>query len=407
MTTIKYGSEIVLKHLNTGGFLTSPGKPYTHTGTSGQDQVACAVSIDPKCSWIVKPPDGHTDDFLCGKAINNIAVLTLENRVSRKKLHSHKDRLSPVSGQQEVTCFVSTAGKGDQNDNWMVELDSGETLTTNSRFRLKHIATGRALHSHKNYSHSVFTSGLQEVTGYDKHNDDDFWIVDSCKGPDVSGTQVKQTEQANHDETPGVSKGKSRISKTLIFVLVTVLLGAIGSGIWEKLLRRVCDSSMALVINCMSWVVGTYKDSLYDSAADGFHEGSALFIHSILLTIFPMAYMWILMGHPWISKSLDGKSKFGEFIRSSRGFYLIAALTIAIMASSVLAQIRVSYTNRIITYSMRSLNILVPHLADQECKQLAGSYYMIKSRADFIAFQNRLITAAKGAGVQLPKFDPL
>jgi dolichyl-phosphate-mannose--protein O-mannosyl transferase len=97
MAIIRYGSEIILRHEPTGGFLRSPGVPYRHPKSSQQDQVTCPTAIDSKSYWIVMPPHGYPDDYLYGQPIPDGAVLRLENRASRKHLHSHGNAPLPVS----------------------------------------------------------------------------------------------------------------------------------------------------------------------------------------------------------------------------------------------------------------------------------------------------------------------
>jgi len=150
MAIIRYGSEIILRHEPTRGFLRSPGVPYRHPKSSQQDQVTCLSTIDSKSSWFVKPPYGYPDDYLYGQPIQDGAVLRLENRASRKHLHSHGNAPSPVSNQQEVTCFINRDGSGDLNDNWILQIDRKKIFETNTPFRLIHTLTGCALHSHAN-----------------------------------------------------------------------------------------------------------------------------------------------------------------------------------------------------------------------------------------------------------------
>ena len=184
MKTICYGSEIVLRHEKTGKYLNTPGVPYTHPKNSGQDQVTCVDVVNFKSNWIVKPPHGYPDDYLYGKPVDHGAFLRLENRALQRNLHSHQDHPSPLSDQQEITCF-GNQGIGDMNDNWRLEVDGEEIWQQKKRFRLIHTVTGRALHSHAGRSDPVTTSGGQEVTGYDRRDDNDYWTVEAKFGPIV------------------------------------------------------------------------------------------------------------------------------------------------------------------------------------------------------------------------------
>ncbi|MGO8988034.1 MAG: MIR domain-containing protein [bacterium] len=184
MPEVRYGSEIILRHRLTGYFLSAPGVPYGHPQTSAQDQVTCVNTVNAKCLWIVKPPHGYPDDYLYGHPVGNGALIRLENRASRKNLHSHLNHPSPVSHQFEITCFGNN-GVGDLNDNWKLEIEGNEILQTQLRLRLIHTLTNVALHSHTGASHPQWTSGQQEVTGFPLRDDNDYWIVETVYGPIV------------------------------------------------------------------------------------------------------------------------------------------------------------------------------------------------------------------------------
>lgn len=55
----------------------------------------------------------------------------------------------------------------------------GKPITSGSSIRLQHVGTGRALHSHL---HRSPLSGQQEVSGFDKEDTGDVWIVETLKG---------------------------------------------------------------------------------------------------------------------------------------------------------------------------------------------------------------------------------
>ena len=185
MQDIRYGSEIVLQHEISKLFLRSPGVPYTNPGASGQDQVTCAAKIDSRSIWIVKPPHKYPDDYLFGQPVPKDAVFRLENRATRKNLHSHPGITSPLSRQGEVTCY-GEPGEGDFNDNWRLEIDGEQiNLESESKFRLIHTITNYALHSHVDRH---YENGDQEVTGFPNRDANDFWTVVRVHGPIIPPT---------------------------------------------------------------------------------------------------------------------------------------------------------------------------------------------------------------------------
>jgi len=101
-------------------------------------------------------------------------IVRLEHVATRRNLHSHSGHPSPVTKQQEATCFGSN-GSGDSNDNWQVEVDSSGSWGAAKRVRLVHVNTKHTLHSHLGWSHSSWTAGQQEVTAYAGRDANDWW----------------------------------------------------------------------------------------------------------------------------------------------------------------------------------------------------------------------------------------
>lgn len=175
--TIAYGSRIKIHHGATGIILHSHSYNYSHPGTSGQQQVTAFGESDENDWWIIKGPHGTPHNYRVGQPVKQGDVIRLQHQTTGRNLHSHAGFPSPLTGQQEVTCYGEN-GQGDDNDNWRVELDTGGTWETGKRLRLIHINTNQALHSHANYSHPEWTLNQQEVTCFDRRDENDWWSVE-------------------------------------------------------------------------------------------------------------------------------------------------------------------------------------------------------------------------------------
>jgi len=172
---VRYDDDIKLSHLWTGMTLHSHPLNYGHPGSSGQQQVTAFEGYDANDCWLVKGPDGQPDYYKAGECVRNGDVIRLMHVQTGRNLHSHSGHPSPVTGQQEVTCFGDN-GVGDFNDNWRVELDDNRWYA-GSRLRLIHVATDCALHSHPHQSDPQWTAGQQEVTAYPYRDDNDWWLL--------------------------------------------------------------------------------------------------------------------------------------------------------------------------------------------------------------------------------------
>lgn len=168
---VRYGATIKLLHHATASALHSHLYNYTHSGSSLQQQVTGFAGGDDNDLWIVKGPHGQPENYRAGQVVRGGDIVRLEHVPTRRNLHSHSGHPSPVTRQQEVTCFGEN-GLGDDNDNWRVEIEGEDVWHGGNRLRLIHVNTNHALHSH-----SVRYVQQQEVTGFGSRDDNDWWTL--------------------------------------------------------------------------------------------------------------------------------------------------------------------------------------------------------------------------------------
>lgn len=167
----KCGDKIRITHSATGGNLHSHNLNYTHSNTSGQQQITAYQGSDSNDYWVLEDCTSNN--------LKNGTEFRLRHVNTGKYLHSHRNFLPPITkDQQEVTGWV---GK-DNNDIWRIETEDRGNWSVGKRFRLIHVQTGVALHSHPLF---LFDK-QQEVTGYSGRDNNDFWtanyVNDSSNG---------------------------------------------------------------------------------------------------------------------------------------------------------------------------------------------------------------------------------
>ncbi|WP_198351761.1 C1 family peptidase [Streptomyces typhae] len=182
--SVRHGATLRVRHAMTWANLHSHPYVYGHPGSSGQQQVTCYDGADDNDLWIVRGPDGTPSDHRVGQQVSHGDLIRLEHMATRRNLHSHGGVPSPVTGQQEVTCF-GEGGQGDGNDTWRVEIEGGGTWQAGRRIRLIHVATGHALHSHRGHAHPDWTMGQQEVTCFAGRDANDLWFASDFRARDA------------------------------------------------------------------------------------------------------------------------------------------------------------------------------------------------------------------------------
>lgn len=135
------GSVVKLQHIESGAYLHSEEKNLG--GGSGQQIVTWIPEIGGADNlWWFR--EGNDDAYcvaghpiVCGSKIRLTHLDTMRN------LHTHNVQ-SPLSRQQEVSCFGQGDGNGDTGDDWIVECSTGNWKRGES-VRLKHVDTGKYL----------------------------------------------------------------------------------------------------------------------------------------------------------------------------------------------------------------------------------------------------------------------
>lgn len=175
-TLVTCGSIIKLKHRAMNCRLHS--HQVTYGSGSGQQSVTCFPGTgDSNSYWVVKAAQGQPESSCPpGKPIQHDTKFRLAHANTNSHLHSHLHQ-SPLSRQQEVSCYSQT----DSGDNWIVDLiNAGASAKWEQGMpiRLKHVDTGKYLHSHNfKYGHPI--PGQFEVTTFDtKDNSENIWIAE-------------------------------------------------------------------------------------------------------------------------------------------------------------------------------------------------------------------------------------
>ncbi|KAG2108540.1 glycosyltransferase family 39 protein [Suillus cothurnatus] len=161
---VALGSDITIRHLNTqGGYLHS--HLHNYPGGSSQQQITLYPHKDDNNLWRVlnATVDSYEQYDYEHKPIVYIdhgSRIKLRHIVTDKALHSHEVRppISDVDFQNEVSAYGMAGFVGDINDDWVVEIEKGDSSdkesskrlrTLRTHFKLRHLNTGCYLFSHK------------------------------------------------------------------------------------------------------------------------------------------------------------------------------------------------------------------------------------------------------------------
>jgi len=84
--------------------------------------------------------------------------------------------------------------------------------------------------------------------------------------------------------------------KTSRYVLFTVILGALGSGAWEWMLKPIIRVASNFGLSIATLGLEKFKNSLYADIALGFHEDPSLRLYSVIFRLLPFFILGVIVG---------------------------------------------------------------------------------------------------------------
>ncbi|CAH6721052.1 dolichyl-phosphate-mannose--protein mannosyltransferase 1 [[Candida] jaroonii] len=137
---VGFGSIVNIKHLESGGGYLHSHNLFYPTG-SKQQQITLYPHIDSNNDWLIEPYNTSiTDEFI---PIKSGMKVRLKHVNTGRRLHSH-DEKPPVSErdwQKEVSCYGYEGFGGDANDDFYVEIVDKKTTDPDSKTYVKALTT--------------------------------------------------------------------------------------------------------------------------------------------------------------------------------------------------------------------------------------------------------------------------
>lgn len=201
-----------------------------------------------------------------------------------------------------------------------------------------------------------------------------------------------------------------RTLKVGLAILGTLILGAIGSGIWARIGEPLANLFTSAVINGINLIWSNYKDLIYIQASSGFREYAANELYQIFIVTLAMVYVLLIIFHPWLTDRYPAgalRKRTEKFFRSGRGFLLGGIFMFAVLSSCVVLFTQISYVNRVITYAHKSIDRLAPFLTDQEKKELLAEFRSVNSAEDYYKFYDKLLKLYSDHGIDHRSVRPL
>lgn len=194
-------------------------------------------------------------------------------------------------------------------------------------------------------------------------------------------------------------------NKTIRFVGVTILLGAIGSGLWEWMLKPFLMGASDFGLNIATLGMRTFKDSLYKEIAHGFHEESSLRVSMVVFALLPGFILGVLTGvlHARKKAAAGLKTTLYDRVMEKISRPMLVLLVFVLVFSFVQAN-QHAYINRAVTHFHQLLAIAGPYLSEEERMLYKSRFAQISSSDDYASLTAALEDLCRAKNLRTPTF---
>jgi hypothetical protein len=208
--------------------------------------------------------------------------------------------------------------------------------------------------------------------------------------------------------------------------VLTVVLGAIGSGVWERLLSPAWAWVVRGALTVITLGIDSASDAIYATVAKGHTERYSLltyvFINMIMVAIPVLGLLYRRMENSeklaeederWDAMCAAGDEAGLDSMRAERHSKLarlqtmlggVLWLLLLLSAWNFTNSVSLVYANGAISHFNQSLMIVGPYMSVVEEKEMKSDFARIATKADYVRLIQSIEGKASEHGVKLPKF---
>lgn len=194
----------------------------------------------------------------------------------------------------------------------------------------------------------------------------------------------------------------NNVTKLILGTIGTIVLGAIGSGLWERVLSPFLSFASTSITSALSSISKTYSDSIYSAASNLYTPNSTEGLGVIILFLVSCGLFAIAIS------SKKENIFVGIFHRSLmfqfQGWFGIVQSGALIVVMLFLMS-KQATVEKIQSYSYKQMEVLRPYVGEQKYMQLRSAYFKMHSKEDFDRFREDLAANGKLAGITIETFD--
>jgi hypothetical protein len=208
-------------------------------------------------------------------------------------------------------------------------------------------------------------------------------------------------------------------------IIGTIMLGAIGSGLWSLLLEPSLSWVARGTLTLATLGISSVRDNVYQDIAKGYTEAPGLFLIALItgfIFFVVLGYSSFRLGQfvgdrifsKFIKRHLSTETdkiveklelelkKYENHLRKLE--IVLIVLTILIASFLYVQYSMLKYTNSAITHFQQCFTICRPYLDEAQEKKVLAQFSQIKNKQDYIDLMNQLYEIGHKKGADFPKF---
>ena len=200
-----------------------------------------------------------------------------------------------------------------------------------------------------------------------------------------------------------VSNYMNKISKVIFGGLAAIVLGAIGSGVWEIFVRDLWLFSSAYIVEILFSMSSVYEDSIYREAARGFNDGIAFESYSLvrIVTVLLFLSAFIMVSeHPSV---IVFKVYMRYAFATDIAFIMVLATIFAFSATDLVRQVELRKINEIRVCHNRVVTAMSPYVSEDTIKISKSDFVGIENKSDYESLMSSLYSEAEVNHIEIPK----
>lgn len=193
--------------------------------------------------------------------------------------------------------------------------------------------------------------------------------------------------------------------KNLVWLAGTLLVGALGSGLWEAILKPSMLWFGTLMLDIATLGLSSLRDGMYLDVAKGTYERAGVMLLAMATgALCGLITVPIRIGRFLRKRDEDGNTKAARELML-RNNWVFATFALAFIMVFFVSFFRINYIVRASNYAGQLQRITAPYVSESDRMMLDSELAQVKTRDDYVRLIDKLRKVASRNNVSIPEFD--